>query len=54
MRRYTDPLMLVGGKYEVHRYSVPLPAPAQDEIAALLAVQHLRDSAFWLVYRRGW
>jgi hypothetical protein len=35
---YTDPLMLVGGRYEVHRYSAPLPEPAQDEIAMLLAV----------------
>ena len=40
---YTDPLGFIGGSYEVHRQSQPLPMEAQDEIAVLLAHQHFRD-----------
>eukprot|EP01052_Picozoa_sp_SAG31_P038453 SAG31_NODE_5142_length_2718_cov_1.991600_1_plen_578_part_00 len=44
---YTDPLACVGGKYEVHRHSSPLPTEAQDDLAALLGYQHLRDALVW-------
>ena len=42
-----DPLSYVGGRYEVHHYSAPLPVEAQDEVASLLAYQHLRDACIW-------
>eukprot|EP01051_Picozoa_sp_SAG22_P016424 SAG22_NODE_2318_length_2727_cov_1.547184_2_plen_599_part_01 len=44
---YTDPLAYVGGKYEVHHHSGPLPTEAQEEVAALLGYQHLRDALGW-------
>ena len=44
---YTDPLALVGGRYEVHRGSKMLPEAAQDEIAVLLSYKHARDIGIW-------
>jgi hypothetical protein len=42
-----DPLVYIGGRYEVHALSEPLSNEAQDEIALLLSQQHLRDSVLW-------
>jgi hypothetical protein len=44
---YTDPLSIVGGKYEVHQGSKPLSDASQEEIALLLSYQHARDACVW-------
>lgn len=43
----TDPLSCVGGCYEVHHDAEPLSGKAQNQIAALIRYQHLRDAAVW-------
>ena len=42
-----DPLVYIGGRYEVHQGSKPLPEAAQDEIAVLLSYKHTRDIGIW-------
>ena len=44
---WADPLAVVGGFYEVHHASGPLLPEEQEQIAALLGTQFLRDGVFW-------